>query len=154
MLLNSLPLQDPPRHLRHIATGHPARMCRQTAMPQRPVLFIEPRKARGAAGICRWSEPRSRTQITEPNDGTGARGCIFGVGGVGCSDREKADAGEKGPQRGEAGADDAEGLLHYGPDYSGRNGVLEVVEVDQVEGPDANDGSNTSAVGRTICQLS
>ena len=66
-------------------------------------------------------------------------------------DREKADAGEEGPERGEAGADYAEGLLHHGPDYRSRNGVLEVFEVYQVEGPDANNGSNASAVRRRYC---
>ncbi len=61
-------------------------------------------------------------------------------------DCEKADAGEEGPERGKAGADYAEGLLHHGPDYCSRNGVLEVFEVYKVESPDANDGSNASAV--------
>lgn len=92
--------------------------------------------------------------MTKPNGGTGARICVFGVENVGGFNREKAKAGEKRPERRQAGADYAKGLLHYGPDYGGRNGILEIVEVCQVEGPDADNGSNTSAVGRTICQLS
>ena len=69
-----------------------------------------------------------------------------GVGGgfVSC---EEADAGEEGAEGGETGADDAEGLLDYGPDYGGGDGVFEVGEVDEVEGPDADDGGDAGAVG-------
>ena len=55
----------------------------------------------------------------------------MGVGGGGggfCG--EEAEAGEEGSEGREAGADDAEGLFDYGPDYGCCDGVFEVVEVD------------------------
>lgn len=133
MLLHRLPLHDPPRrHQRRIPTRHPRRVRRELAQAQRPVLLVQPREAGPAARVRRRPEARPRTQVAEADDGAGARVglVVFEVGGrVHGFEGEEADAGEEGPQRGEAGADYAEGLLDYRPDHGGRDGVFEVLKV-------------------------
>lgn len=52
---------------------------------------------------------------------------------------------DEGPERGEAGADDARGLLDGGEDGRRDDGVGDVVEPDGAEGGDADDGGDGGA---------
>ena len=84
--------------------------------------------------------------MPEADGDAGAGVCGFGVGGVGGAAGEDAESGEEGTQGGKAGACYAEGLFYDGPEDGGGDGVFEVGEVGEVEGPDADDRCDAGAV--------